>query len=176
MAVLEVIKMGHPLLRSVSNTVSKVRLQTKEFQSFIDDLIATMRHEDGAGIAAPQVGVLDRVFVMEMNKNPRYPEKDDFPLHIIVNPEIIGASAEKTDSWEGCLSIPHLRGRLERHERITLKGLDRNGKAFEMELDRFSAIVAQHELDHLNGILFIDRMVSMETLAFKEEFEKYWAI
>lgn len=166
--------MGHPLLRNVASTVSEERLHTKEFQSLIDDLIATMRHEDGAGIAAPQVGILDRVFVMEMKENPRYPGEEDFPLHIAVNPEIIQPSPEKTESWEGCLSIPHLRGRLERHKRITLKGIDRNGTAFEMELDGFSAIVAQHELDHLNGILFIDRMESMETLAFREEFEKYW--
>ncbi|WP_149274668.1 peptide deformylase [Pareuzebyella sediminis] len=176
MAVLEVIKLGHPLLRNKSDTVSKERLHSKEFQCFIDDLIATMRHEEGAGIAAPQVAILDRVFAMEMKENPRYPNKANFPLYVVVNPEIIKRSPEKTESWEGCLSIPGLRGRLERHRSITLKGLDRTGTTFEIELDGFSAIVAQHELDHLNGILFIDRMESMETLAFREEFEKYWTI
>lgn len=174
MAVLKVLQMGNPLLRSVSEKVSREKLYSEEFQSFVDDLIATMRHEDGAGLAAPQVGVLDRVFVMEMQENPRYPEKENFPLHIVVNPEIIHTSSEKTQSWEGCLSIPRLRGRLKRYERITMKGLNRDGEDLEMQLTGFSAIVAQHELDHLNGVLFIDRMESMETLAFREEFEKYW--
>lgn len=174
MAVLEVIKLGNPLLREVSQNVAMEELTSKEFQQFIDDLIETMRAADGAGIAAPQVGILKRVFGMEMKDNPRYPDKETFPLSVIINPEIEFLSKEQTDSWEGCLSIPGIRGRLERFEHIKLTGLNRNGQKFETELNGFEAIVAQHELDHLNGILFIDRMDSMKTLAFQKEFETYW--
>lgn len=176
MAVFEVVKMGNPLLRETSEMVDVKRITSEDFQQFIDDLVDTMQAENGAGIAAPQVGALIRVFVMEMKDNPRYPEKETFPLSIVINPEIEFLSAEKTDSWEGCLSIPGIRGMLKRYKRIKLKGIDRSGQRFETELNGFSAIVAQHEIDHLNGILLIDRMDSMDTLTFEEEFEKYWNI
>jgi len=113
---------------------------------------------------------------MEMKDNPRYPEKETFPLSVVINPEIEFLSEEKTDSWEGCLSIPGIRGQLKRYKHIKLRGLNRNGEKFETELNGFAAIVAQHELDHLNGILLIDRMASMETLTFQEEFETYWKV
>lgn len=173
MAVLEVIKMGNPILRQQSKEVGD-ELLSFEFQKFIDDLVHTMRHEDGAGIAAPQVATLKRVFTMEVSDNPRYPNRNKFPLYIVVNPEIEYLGTEMVDSWEGCLSIPNIRGKLKRYKRIKLKGLDRVGVPFEEELDGFAAIVAQHELDHLNGTLLIDRMDSLETLTFQEEYEKYW--
>lgn len=113
MPVLEVIKMGNPLLRNLSNNVSSKRIISEGFQNFIDDLIETMRFADGVGIAAPQVGILHRVFAMEMKNNPRYPDKENLPLRIVVNPEIKPLSAEQLDSWEGCLSIPGIRGRLK---------------------------------------------------------------
>ncbi|NNE78180.1 MAG: peptide deformylase [Pricia sp.] len=176
MPVLEVIKMGNPLLRNLSNNVSSKRIISEGFQNFIDDLIETMRSADGAGIAAPQVGISDRVFVMEMRNNQRYPDKENFPLRIVVNPEIKPLFTEQLDSWEGCLSIPGIRGRLKRYHKIQLKGLDRNGEKFETELSGFAAIVAQHELEHLNGILFVDRMDSMHPLTFQDEYEKYWKV
>lgn len=176
MAVLEVIKMGNPLLRETSEIVDVKKIASKDFQQFIDDLIDTMQAKNGAGIAAPQVGALIRLFAMEMKDNPRYPEKETFPLSIVINPEIEFLSEEKTASWEGCLSIPGIRGMLKRYKHIKINGLDRNGHRFETELNGFAAIVAQHELDHLNGILLIDRMDSMETLTFEEEFEKYWCV
>ncbi len=174
MAVLEVIKMGNPLLRKVSEAVSIDEINTPDFQTFLDHLIATMHAHQGAGIAAPQVGVLKRAFAMEMAMNERYPNKEPFPLYTIINPEITPFSDEKIPSWEGCLSIPNIRGRLQRHAEILLSGLDRNGHAFKTHLKGFAAIVAQHEVDHLNGILLIDQMESMETLSFQEEYEKYW--
>ncbi len=173
MAVLEVIKMGHPSLRKQSQAVGD-ELLSFEFQTFIDDLIHTMRHQNGAGIAAPQVNVLKRVFTMEMKNNPRYPDRNTFPLYTIINPEIEYIDDQLTDSWEGCLSIPNIRGKLQRYKNIVLRGIDREGSPIEEQLDGFAAIVAQHELDHLNGILLIDRMKSMETLTFQEEYEKYW--
>ena len=173
MAVLEVLKMGNPLLRETSIIVEN-ELKTNEFQQTIDNLIDTMRFQNGAGIAAPQVGILKRVFTMEMEENHRYPNKTPFPIYIAINPEIEILDATHVDSWEGCLSIPNIRGKLKRHKRILLKATDRNGDYFEEELENFAAIVAQHELDHLNGTLLIDRMESMETLTFQEEYEKYW--
>ena len=173
MAVLDVIKMGNPLLRKTSILIHE-ELKTSDFQQTIDNLIETMRFQNGAGIAAPQVGILKRVFTMEMKENPRYPNKTPFPLYIAINPEIEILDDTLVDSWEGCLSIPNIRGKLKRYKRVLLKGTDRHGESFQEELDEFASIVAQHELDHLNGTLLIDRMESMETLTFQEEYEKYW--
>jgi len=174
MAVLEVIKMGNPRLRQISEAVVVSDINTAKFQNFIDDLIETQRAEDGAGIAAPQVSVLERVFTMEVTNNPRYPGKETFPLYVAINPKIEFLSKELVDSWEGCLSIPGIRGQLARYKKVLLKALDRFGIPFEVQLEGFAAIVAQHELDHLNGILIIDRMETMQTLAFQDEYEKYW--
>ena len=174
MAVLKVIKAGHPTLRKVSKYIFKKEYKSLQFQEFIDDLVETMRAENGAGIAAPQVNIKRRVFVMEVKDNPRYPNKESFPLLIAINPEIEPIGTKKVKSWEGCLSIPGLRGRLKRYKKIKLKALDRHGKPYEKVLKGFAAVVAQHELDHLNGTLFIDRMKSMKTFSFREEYEEYW--
>ncbi len=174
MAVLEVIKMGNPRLRQVCDAVSSSEINTPKFQGFLDNLIETQRAENGAGIAAPQVDVLQRVFTMEVADNLRYPDKETFPLYVAINPEIEFLSEETMESWEGCLSIPGIRGQLPRYQKVLLKALDRYGAPFAVQLEGFAAVVAQHELDHLNGILLIDRMESMKTLAFQEEYEKYW--
>lgn len=174
MSVLEVIKMGNPRLRKVCTPIKISEINTSKFQKFVDDLIETQRAKDGAGIAAPQVDVLKRVFTMELKENPRYPNKATFPLYVAINPEIETISDTLIESWEGCLSIPGIRGQLPRYKQIRLKALDRFGTPYDVVLDGFSAVVAQHELDHLNGILLIDRMESMKTLSFQKEFEKYW--
>lgn len=170
---LEVIKMGHPTLREISKSISQEEVENIETQKFIDDLIETMKAQNGAGIAAPQVGVLKRIFIMECKNNPRYPDNNQFPLSVLINPEIIPLTEEKVESWEGCLSIPNVRGMLPRYQKVLLKGLDRNGKKYSKELDGFQAVVAQHELDHLDGILFIDRMEDMKHLSFLAEYMKY---
>lgn len=174
MPLLEVIKMGNPILRKTAVEVSKQKIDTSENLTFVNDLVDTMRHYSGVGIAAPQVGVLERIFIMEMTTNKRYPERDPFPLHVAINPVIELLGDETTDSWEGCLSIPGIRGQLKRHTRIKLSASDQYGTSYTKTFEGFPAIVAQHELDHLNGILLIDRMNSMETLTFQEEYEKYW--
>ncbi len=173
MAVLDVVKMGNPLLRKTSIPVGE-ELTNPTFQQSIDDMVDTMCFQNGAGIAAPQVGILKRVFTMEMVENPRYPDKKPFPLYIAINPEIEILDNTLVDSWEGCLSIPNIRGKLKRYKRILLRATDRHGNPSQEALDDFAAIVAPHELDHLNGTLLIDRMDSMETLSFQEEYEKYW--
>lgn len=174
MAVLKVIKSGHPTLRRVSKHVFKKEYKSEKFQKFIDDLVDTMHAENGAGIAAAQVNVKRRLFVMEVSNNQRYPDKESFPLLVAINPEIEPIGNKKVKSWEGCLSIPGIRGRLKRHAKVNLKALDRNGKPYEKVLTGFAAVVAQHELDHLNGILFLDKMKSMKTFSFQKEYEKYW--
>lgn len=172
MAVLDILKMGNPQLREISLSVGN-ELKTPDFQQTIDDLIATMRFHDGVGIAAPQVGILKRVFIMEMVDNPRYPDKNAFPLCVAINPKIEAIDTTLIDSWEGCLSIPNIRGQLKRYKTIVLKATDRDGNPFQETLEGFAAIVTQHELDHLNGTLLIDRMDSMKTLTFQDEYEKY---
>ena len=173
MAVQQVVKMGNPILREKSLEVKETIL-SESFQRFLANLIDTMRVANGAGIAAPQVGILKRVFVMEMVANTRYPNKESFPLYVAINPTIEFLSADLVDSWEGCLSIPNIRGMLKRHNHIKLTAYNIKGEKYEAELKGFAAIVAQHELDHLNGILLIDRMDNMKTLSFQEEYEKYW--
>jgi len=174
MSVLEVTKMGNPVLRKVCKSVKSSKIGTKKFQKFIDSMVETMRNEDGAGIAAPQVDVKKRIFVMEVQENPRYPNKNSFPLVVAINPELKPIGKKMVDSWEGCLSIPNIRGRLKRHAKVELKALDRHGKPYTKKLKGFAAVVAQHELDHLNGTLYIDRMESMESLTFQAEYEEYW--
>ncbi|MEL7003574.1 MAG: peptide deformylase [Bacteroidota bacterium] len=175
MAVVEVIKMGNPILRKVSEEVGLDKISSIEIQTLIDDLIDTMHHFEGAGIAAPQIGILKRVFVIGLQSgNSRYPNKDPFDLLTVVNPEIETINDEEIDSWEGCLSIPDIRGKLKRKKQVLLKGYDRDGQPFDRRLEGFAAIVAQHELDHLDGKLFIDQMKSMESLSFWEEYQKYW--
>ena len=153
MSVLKVTKMGNPVLRKDCKPVKVSKIRTKKFQKFIDSMVDTMRDENGAGIAAPQVDVKKRVFVMEVQENPRYPNKDAFSLVVAINPELKPIGKKKVDSWEGCLSIPNIRGCLKRHAKVELKAFDRNGKAYTMKLKGFAAVVAQHELDHLNGTL-----------------------
>ena len=173
MAKLPVAKMGNPVLRRVSKHLFEKEITSEKFQDFIDDLIETMRAADGAGIAAPQVSALKRVFIMESVDNPRYPDKEAFPLCVAINPTVTPVGEEMTESWEGCLSIPGLRGKLQRHAKITLKALDRAGKPFEKELSGFAAVVAQHESDHLDGQLYIDKMEDLSQLTFDAEFEEY---
>lgn len=172
--ILPVIKMGHPNLRKSALLISPDVIKQSDIQQLIDNLITTMRTEDGAGIAAPQVDVLQRIFVMEVDNNPRYPDKPSFPLLIAINPEIELLGENQVESWEGCLSIPNIRGRLLRWEKVKISAYDRDGQFYQKELSGFAAVVAQHELDHLNGILFIDRMEDMKTLCFREEFQRFY--
>ncbi len=173
--ILEVIKLGNPKLREVCDAVDLNTLQSDEMQRFIDDLISTMRDKNGAGIAASQVGVLKRIFIMECSDNPRYPDRDGFPLTVVINPSIKFIEKEnQVDSWEGCLSIPGLRGKLSRFSKVELSGYDRDGNTLSKTLEGFEAVVAQHELDHLDGILFVDRMKDMKHLAYNTEYLKYW--
>lgn len=174
MAILKVARMGHPILRRVADPVKKKEISTPEFQQFIDDMIETMHEYEGVGLAAPQVHRSVRVSVIEIQDNPRYPNRDNVGLHVFINPEVTVLTKEMNSYWEGCLSVPGLRGLVARPNRIKVKYLDREGRAREILGESFLATVLQHEFDHLDGKLYLDRLVDPTKLAFEQEFERYW--
>jgi peptide deformylase len=171
MSILKVARMGHPVLRRRARPLEKSDIRNPAVQTFIDDMVATMYEYHGVGLAAPQVHEGLRLFVAMLDEDPG----DESEALVVINPEITANSAEMEDGWEGCLSIPDIRGMVPRHTDITMKALDRNGKAIELRLRGFPARVAQHETDHLDGVLFFDRMKSMQSLTFLEEFSRFQA-
>jgi peptide deformylase len=160
--------MGHPLLQESSADVTQ--FSTTELDSLIQDLFDTMHAEDGAGIAAPQIGVLKRVVIFGVeDENPRYPGRGSVPTTILINPVITPLDNEMEDGWEGCLSVPGLRGLVPRYQRVHYRGFDENGKLIERDADGFHARVVQHECDHLDGILYPQRIQDMTQFGFREE-------
>lgn len=171
---LDIIEIGHPVLREVATAVSPEELQSASMQQFIDDLIATKRKANGAGIAANQVANTRRIYVVEVVDNPRYPYKPEYPLTVMVNPEIEFLTDDRFDNFEGCLSIPNLRGVVKRCPEIRVTGLDRHGKELDFEIRGITAGTFQHEQDHLEGILFPDKVEDTTTLCTWNEFsERY---
>ncbi len=174
MALLKIAKMGNPILRKISEPVTKKDIQAADFQRFIDDMIETMRDEDGLGLAAPQVHVSKQVVVIESLEDDRSPEAPPFPLLVLVNPVFKYLSKELRTGWEGCLSLDNLRGKVPRSRAVRLEALDRNGNPVLLDWEEFPAVVLQHEIDHLRGHLFVDRMKDMSTLTHLGEFHRYW--
>ena len=173
--ILEITQIGNPVLREICIEMPEERLQDEEVQQFIDDLIETKRAANGAGIAAPQVGEPFRIFVVEVKDNPRYPYKPEAELTVCVNPTITFLTDERYENFEGCLSIPDLRGRVPRCPHIRIEALDRHGNPFSREVKGITAGTFQHEFDHIDGILFPDRAdpLSFSTWAeFKERHEE----
>lgn len=170
----QLIKMGNPTLRQKALNVNEKEISSVQIQTLIDELIQSMRQNNGVGIAATQLAVLSRIFVIEIADNPRYPGKENFPLLLAINPVIKITTEQTTYDWEGCLSIPGLRGKVERFDSLQLEYFDRKGEFHSIPLAGFPAIVAQHENDHLDGILFIDRMKDTKTLTFLDEYHQYW--
>jgi peptide deformylase len=171
--ILKVARLGHPVLRQIAEPVPPDQITSLEVQKFIDDLIETMYEYDGAGLAAPQVHVSQQIVVMEVNENPRYPNAPAIPLTVYINPEITPLTDEMDEDWEGCLSVPGLRGRVPRYTKIRLRAYDRKGKRIDFVAEGFHARVIQHECDHLQGKVYVDRMRDMSSLTFMEEFMKY---
>jgi len=174
MAVLKIAHLGHPVLRRVAEPVSPEAIRAPEIQRLIDDMLETMEDHDGAGLAAPQVHVSRRVVIYGVEANPRYPDAESVPLTVLVNPRVTPVGAEQEEDWEGCLSIPDLRGKVPRSTRVHVEALGRDGRPLRFTADGFHARVVQHECDHLDGKLFVDRMTSMDTLTFLPEFQRYW--
>ncbi len=172
MTVRDVLSIGHPTLRVVADEVAVDAIASDEVQDLIDDLIETMRHANGAGLAATQIDERLRIAVMEVGDNPRYPYKPRIPLTVAINPIIEPLDDEMVDINEGCLSVP-LRGSVCRHVNIRVRYLDRDGVE-HVEIKRgLTAGTWQHECDHLDGVLFIDRVADPSTLATWDEFNTY---
>jgi peptide deformylase len=169
MSILKVARMGHPVLRERARPVDTSELKDPLFQKLIDDMVETMHEYHGVGLAAPQVHEGLRLFVAVLDDDP----DSESEATVIINPDIIPNAPDKRDGWEGCLSIPDIRGMVPRFTDITVLALDRHGKKLELKLKDFSARVAQHETDHLDGVLFFDRMTSMQSLTYLEEYSKY---
>ena len=177
MALLRVAKLGDPILRQKTKLVDLevLRSQDNKIQALIDNMIETMREEDGVGLAAPQVFQSLRLVVIGSSFNERYPEAPNIPLTVLVNPSIKCYGEEKALGWEGCLSLKDLRGLVPRSKKITVEYFDREGNPITVNAEGFLAVVLQHEIDHLHGKVFLDRMTDFSQLAYIEEFEKYIA-
>ena len=169
--VLEITHIGNPILREICSEVPEDRLLDSDFQEFIDDLIETKRDANGAGIAAPQVGEPWRIFVVEVKDNPRYPYKPQAELTVCVNPKITFLTELRYANYEGCLSIPGLGGKVPRCPHIRVDALDRHGKPFSREVKGITAGTFQHENDHLDGILFPDRVDDTHSYSTWAEFK-----
>lgn len=170
MPVLEIIQLGHPLLRSSAQIVDNI--QDQNIQNLIDNLIATVRQANGVGIAAPQVAESYRLFIVASRPNLRYPNAPTMEPTAMINPQILAHSTEVVKGWEGCLSIPEIRGYVPRYEAIEIEYTDRNGKLQKQELTDFVARIFQHEYDHLNGIVFLDRLESTHDIITEQEYQK----
>lgn len=174
MSILKVSRLGHPVLRGVTAPLTAEELQSAEIQKLIDDMIETMREYDGVGLAANQVHESKQIAVLEVADNPRYPQKSRVPLAVLVNPKITPLAEETEEDWEGCLSIPDLRGKVPRYRSIRVQALARDGTELDFTANDFHARVIQHEWDHLNGKVYLDRMRDLLSLAFLAEFGRFW--
>jgi len=167
MSVRPVLRMGHPLLQQVAASVEQ--FGTPALRALVTDMDDTMRARNGAGIAAPQIGVSLRVVIFEVTHNPRYPQAEPVPYTVLINPVLEPLGAERDEAWEGCLSVPGLRGVVARHSHLRYRGFDVEGNAIDRKVTGFHARVVQHEVDHLDGILYPMRVTDMRLFGFEEE-------
>ena len=174
MAILKVARLGHPVLRQSAEPVPIDQIRSPEIQRLIDDMIETMREYNGVGLAATQVHVPKQVAVIEVLSNPRYPEAPPIPLTVLINPTMTPLLDAMEEGWEGCLSVPDMRGMVPRYTAVRLQAHDRGGEPMDLVAKDFFARVIQHEADHLNGIVFVDRMKDLSTLTHLTEWSKYW--
>ena len=173
MTIRKIATIGHPVLRQVARKLTREELLAPATQCFIDDLVETMFDANGAGLAANQVYEPIQICAICVKDNPRYPYKPNIPLTILVNPELEPLTDETFGNYEGCLSVPNLRGEVARAPRIRVRAWDRDGKDIDAEVRGLTAGTYQHEVDHLNGKLFVDRVVDTKTLCTWQEFERY---
>ncbi len=171
--ILKVARLGYPVLRTMAQPVAPAHINTPEFQRLLDDMVDTMREYVGVGLAAPQVHLPLRVAVLEVEHHPRYPEMPQVPLTFLVNPEVTIVDRTTVEDWEGCLSIPEMRGRVPRFKQLRVTGLGRHGEALDFIASDFHARVIQHETDHLNGEVYLDRMPNMRSLSHLAEWHRF---
>jgi len=174
LTIRKVLRAGRPLLRQRTRAVQRSEWDSKQLNRLVEDMIETMGEEQGVGLAAPQVQVGLRVLVYQITPNSRYPDVDTKqPPRVLINPQIKKRSAEMVTEWEGCLSFPELRAKIPRHESIELTARNRDGDKISFRATGFEARVIQHELDHLNGRLLVDRVRDPETIMFSAEFQRF---
>jgi peptide deformylase len=162
--IRDVLRMGDPRLLERSRPIE--RFDSPELRALIADMRDTMAHQNGAGLAAPQIGVGLRVVIFGVHANPRYPDAEEVPDTILINPVVEPLGTEMQEDWEGCLSVPGMRGWVPRHARIRYAGFDERGRPFERTVEGFHARVVQHECDHLDGILYPRRIVDLTRFGF----------
>ena len=167
MPVRDVLRMGHPVLRERSKPVEA--FGTPELHALLEDMKDTMAAKSGAGLAAPQIGVGQRVVIFGVDHNPRYPDAEPVAFTVLVNPKIVLLTREIEEDWEGCLSVPGMRGVVPRYTKLRYTGFDIDGNPIERVAEGFHARVVQHECDHLDGILYPQRMSDMSRFGFNEE-------
>lgn len=172
MTLRKIAHIGHPVLRQRAREVSLDELRSPEMQRFVDDLVETMRDANGAGLAAIQIYEPIRIVAIEVRDNPRYPYKPRIPLTVLVNPILTPVSDETFWNYEGCLSVPNLRGKVRRHAHLHVSAWDRDGRPLDFEAKGISAGTFQHEVDHLDGRIFVDRVEDPTTLTTWENFER----
>ena len=167
MPVRDVLRMGHPVLREKAKPVEA--FDTPELHALVADMKETMAAQNGAGLAAPQIGVSQRVVIFGVEQNPRYPDAEEVPFTILVNPKLTMLTREVEEGWEGCLSVPGMRGVVARYTKLRYTGFDERGNPIDRVADGFHARVVQHEVDHLDGILYPMRMTDMSRFGFTAE-------
>jgi peptide deformylase len=177
MSILKVARMGHPVLRTRARPLERSEVRSAAIQRLIDDMIDTMAEYHGVGLAAPLIHESLRLFVAAIDEVPGDSDESEAqpePIALI-NPEITVVGGDVVEDWEGCLSIPDIRGRVPRARAIKVRALDRDGNRVELSAQDYRARVIQHETDHLDGILFFDRMRAFDSLTFLDEYSRYWA-
>ena len=172
--ILKVALLGNPVLRRKAKAVPVSRISSPRVQGFIREMIQTMREYDGVGIAAPQVHVSLQVVVIEVSRNPRYPSAPRVPLTVLINPQVRPVSRRQVLDWEGCLSVEGFRGRVPRWHSVEVEAYNGQGKPLRFRASGFFARVIQHEWDHLQGKVFLDRMRDFSTLTHLKEYTRYW--
>ena len=171
--ILKVSRLGHPVLRVPAQPVDPAIITTPDFQRLLDDMVETMHEYLGVGLAGPQVHLSLRVAVLEVQGHPRYPDMPLVPLTYLINPVVTVLEEAAVEEWEGCLSVPEMRGLVPRYSQIRVQALGREGEPLDFVAADFHARVVQHETDQLNGEVYLDRMRDMRTLAHLAEWQRY---
>ena len=174
MSLLKIAQIGHPILRQRARALTADEINSSSIQHFIDDMIETMRDANGAGLAANQVYNPIQVCVLEVEDNPRYPYKPRIPLEVLINPIITVLSDEQFENFEGCLSVPNIRGRVRRHAEIQMDYVDREGTPHQKKVRGITAGTYQHEVDHLHGKVFLDHVFDSTSLCTWQEFDRHY--
>ena len=171
--ILKVARLGHPAIRSPARTVDPAMIKSLEFQRLLDDMVDTMREYSGVGLAAPQVHLSIQVAVLEVSHHPRYPDMPEVPLTYLINPQVTVLDPALVEDWEGCLSIPEMRGLAPRYKQLRVIALGRLAEQLDFVASDFHARVIQHETDHLKGEVYLDRMPHLRSLSHLAEWQRF---